>query len=274
MLPAQDFDGYERLKFPGTTSYNLQTRNLRNIDPEINKKTTQHTSPSRFMTSIFLISIIAAKNHKKPHHPSKVQAMNCLTAKACGRWLPLLSITLQGCTSFRHLTFHSVHCHPPASATLARMLPSFHCTQANPQFHSAPLWLFQPTFRNSKPKREAAFHQIPFAPLHSVTTLALPNPISGMSCEVFAPEDQKPQKPHRPLMVQIKIEGHSRTSLCLQPVRFTHSTVPFVPHYTISFVHLTSFSTPRVSVSFLTTHTFPHPHNSIPVYFTCELFAP
>jgi len=115
------------------------------------------------------------KNHKKPHHPSKVQSMNCFTAKACGRWLPLLSITLQGCTSFRHLTFHSVHCQPPASATHARVLPSFHCAHANPPYHSAPLWLFHPTFRNSKPKREAAFHPTQFAAFHSVTTLAFPH---------------------------------------------------------------------------------------------------
>jgi hypothetical protein len=33
---------------------------------------------------------------------------------ACGRWLPPHSISLQGCTSFRHLTFHSgIVCHQP-----------------------------------------------------------------------------------------------------------------------------------------------------------------
>lgn len=201
--------------------------------------------------------------------------MNCFTAKACGRWLPLLSITLQGCTSFRHLTFHSVHCHPPASATLARMLPSFHCTQANPQFHSAPLWLFQPTFRNSKPKREAAFHPTQFVTLHSVTTLAFPVPVSGMSCEVFTPENQKPQKiPTILWKVGKKIEDYSRMALCLQPVRLTHSTVPFVPHYTISFVHLTSFSTARVSVSCLNTHTFPTHNSIISAYFYLRIVCP
>jgi len=76
-------------------------------------------------------------------------------------------------------------------------------------------------------------------------------PTSGMSCEVFIPEEQKPQKPHRPLKVQVKNRGSFAHGLCLQPVPFTHSTVPFVPHFTISFVHLTSFSTPRVSVSCL-----------------------
>jgi hypothetical protein len=79
------------------------------------------------------------------------------------------------------------------------MLPSFHCTQANPQFHSAPLWLSYPTFRNSKPKREAALHPIPFAPLHSVTTLASSNPISGISCDNVYPEKTKvPKLSERP----------------------------------------------------------------------------
>ena len=42
---------------------------------------------------------------------------------------------------------------------------------------------FPPTTRNTKPKREATFHPPQFTTLHSVTTLAFPNPISGMSCE-------------------------------------------------------------------------------------------
>lgn len=78
---------------------------------------------ARYSISIILICIVAGKNHRKTHHPSKVQAMNCFTAKVCGRWLPLLSITLQGCTSLRHLSLHSVHCQPSASATHARVLP-------------------------------------------------------------------------------------------------------------------------------------------------------
>jgi hypothetical protein len=79
-----------------------------------------------------------------PHHPFKVQNMNCFTAKACVRWLPLLSITLQGCTPFRHLSFHSVHCQPPASAPTQECFHSFHSAQADPPFHFAPLWLPNP----------------------------------------------------------------------------------------------------------------------------------
>ena len=86
---------------------------------------------SRYSVNIFLINMVAVVNHKKPHHhPSKVQVMNCLTAYACGPWLSLLFITLQDYTSFRHLTFQSVHCQPPASTTRARVLPSFHSIHA------------------------------------------------------------------------------------------------------------------------------------------------
>ena len=75
---------------------------------------------------------------QNPHPPRKVPGLNCLSANACGRRLSLHFIALQGCTSFHHLTFHSVHCQSPASATHARVFPSFHCAQANPLFHSAP----------------------------------------------------------------------------------------------------------------------------------------
>ena len=85
---------------------------------------------------------------------------------------------------------------------------------------------FQPTTRNSKPKREATFHPPPFAALHSVTTLAFPNPINGMSCEVFTPRDHKPQKPHRPLMVQVKIEDNSRMAI-VACSRFVSLIQPF-----------------------------------------------
>jgi hypothetical protein len=99
---------------------------------------------------------------------------------------------------------------------------------------------FPPTTRNSKPKREAPFHPNPSAPLHSVTTLAFPNSINSMSCEVFTPEDQKPQKPHRPLMVQVKIKDHSRMALfaCSQ---FVSLIQPF-HSYLISLFH--SFTSP------------------------------
>jgi len=59
------------------------------------------------------ISMVARKKHHKyPNHPSKVQGMNCFTANACGRCFRFTSLHFRSYTSFRHLTFHSVHCQP------------------------------------------------------------------------------------------------------------------------------------------------------------------
>jgi hypothetical protein len=116
-----------------------------------------------------------------------VQSINCFTAKACGRWLSLLSITLKGCTSFRHLSLHSVHCQPPASATHARVLPFIPLRSCHPVVSFRSPLASLPTSRNSNPKREAPFHPTPFATFHSVTTLAFPNPINGMPCDRVCP---------------------------------------------------------------------------------------
>ena len=61
------------------------------------------------MYPIFFSKFLA-QNHRRP----RFKWAHSLT---CGQWLPLLAISLQGCTSFRHLTFHSVHCLPSASVT-------------------------------------------------------------------------------------------------------------------------------------------------------------
>jgi len=74
------------------------------------------------------------------------------------------------------------------------VLHSFHLAQGKPPFHSAPLWLSHRAIRNSKPKREAPFHPPQFATLHSVTTLAFPYPIRGMSCDNGYPEKPKAPK--------------------------------------------------------------------------------
>ena len=127
-----------------------------------------------------------ATTTKAPPPRVSLQVMNYLSANACGRRLSLYFIALQGCTSFHHLTFHSVHCLPPASATHARVFPSFHCAQPNPPFHSAPLWLFLLTTQIAHPKREASFHPTPFATFHLVITLAFPNPMISMPAIQFA----------------------------------------------------------------------------------------
>ena len=109
------------------------------------------TPPTQYSISNLSINTIAGKNHKKPHHPSKVQSINCLTAKACGRWLPLLYITLQGCTSLRHLSPVRPRAgsipfivSPQPRLPTQECFHSFHCAHAYPPFHSAPLWLFHP----------------------------------------------------------------------------------------------------------------------------------
>ncbi len=91
--------------------------------------------------------------------------MNCLSANACGRMLSLHCITLQGCTSFHHLSFHS-----------------------------APLWLFLHTLQITQPKREASLHSTPSAKFHSVVTLAFPNPVSGMPNRIVCSRKQEAKK--------------------------------------------------------------------------------
>jgi hypothetical protein len=132
-----------------------------------------------FSINSLLINIVP--NEVNKNLPSKVEALNCFMAKACGRWLPPLSITLQGYTSLHHLSFHSVHCHPPASATtLARVLPFIPFRSCLPTVSFRSL-LASPDHRPElKPKREAPFNPTPFVTFHSVTTLAFPDPISGM----------------------------------------------------------------------------------------------
>ena len=117
--------------------------------------------------------------------------MNCFTTKTYGKWLSLLSITLQGCTSFRRLTFHSVHCQPQPRLPTQECFHSFHYANSNPPFHSAPPLAFPLAIRNSKPKREAPFHPTPLSILHSVTTLAFPNPISSMPLRYSLPRKLK-----------------------------------------------------------------------------------
>lgn len=164
------------------------------------------------------------KNHKKPHHPSKVQSMNCFTAKACGRWLPLLSITLQGCTSFRHLTpvrlladyipfivspqprlpaqecfhsFHSAQANPPPVRPLADFIPlPFGFTTHNPELKAKTGSSIPPT-----PIRYIAFSHHPcFSPCQPAVCPAKCSPLKTKDLKI----------PRHPLMVQVKIKDHSR----------------------------------------------------------------
>jgi len=120
--------------------------------------------------------------------------MNCLTAKACSRWLPLLSITLQGCTSFRPFRYIPFIVSPQPRLPTQECFHSFHSAQANPPFHSAPLWLSCPTIQNSKPKRKAPFHPTQLATLHSVTTLAFPHANQRYALRSVHPRKPKTSK--------------------------------------------------------------------------------
>jgi hypothetical protein len=162
-----------------------------------------------------------------------------------------------------------------------RKSASIHSIALMPTRRFIPLpFGFPATSRNSKPKLEAPFHPTQFATFHSVITLAFPHANHRYALRRVCPGKQKPQTPHRPLMVQVKIKDHSRIPLCLQPFRLTHSTVRFDARSSrrrslFHFVHLTSFSTPRVSVSFLNTHTFPIPQQErFSLFLPAILFAP
>ncbi len=151
--------------------------------------------------------------------------MNCLTAKACGRGLPLLSIGLQGCTSFRHLSLHSVHCQPPASATHARALPFIPLRSCLPSVSFRSPLAFLPMSRNTKPKRQATFHALRFAICHSVTTLAFPTQLAicPAKCSPLKTKDLK--IPRHPLMVQ-ENEEHWRNSFSMATYKILfHNTL-------------------------------------------------
>lgn len=96
-----------------------------------------------------------------------------------------------------------------------------------------------------------------------------------MPCEVFPPENKKQQKPHRPLMVQVKIKDHSRMAFVLT-AGSSHSfnrSVRTSLNYFIRSPHQLQHRTCKCFVP-------QHPHLSPPtptafsLIFTCELFAP
>ena len=100
--------------------------------------------PPVYSVSIILISMVAGKSHKKPHHPSKVPAMNCLRPKPAAsgfRFSPLhFKATLCSAT-FRSIPFIVIF---KPRLPMQECFHSFHCAHTNPPFHSAPLWLFHP----------------------------------------------------------------------------------------------------------------------------------
>lgn len=164
-----------------------------------------------------------------------------------------------------------LHFVPPPSVTFRslsapslgypRKSASIHSIPLMPTLRFIPLPFGFPVPRSGTQSQNEKLHSTHPNSLHCIQSppLLFPMPTSGMPCEVSAPENQKPQKPHRPLVVQVKIKRHSRNTMCLQPVRFAHSTfaVTLVPRDTTHlFISLTSpASAPHVCV-FRTSH--PH----------------
>jgi len=121
--------------------------------------------------------------------------MYCFTANASGRWLPLLSITLQELhfvsppfVSFRLLS-------APALATHARVLPFIPLRSCQPAVSFRSPLASLPTTRNSKPKREAPFHPTQFATFHSVITLAFPHANQRYALRSVCPEKKTSNTP-------------------------------------------------------------------------------
>jgi len=168
--------------------------------------------------------------------------MNCFTAKACGQRLPLLSITLQGCTSFRHLTpVRLLADSIPFIVSPQPRLPaqecfhSFHFAQANPQFHSAPLWLSNP-----QPRTQSQNGKLHSTQPHSLLSIQSPSllfPSQSAVCpvELSTPENQRPQNSPPPFNGAGKNKGSFPHGHCACS-RFVSLIQPFavtlVPHAT------------------------------------------
>jgi len=92
-------------------------------------------------------------------------------------------------TLFESQHTNSTTCPDPSGFSFRSSNPK---SYANPRFIPLPFG-FSTHNPDLKTKTRVSISPNPFAPLHSVTTLAFPNPISGMSSAVFSPENQRPQ---------------------------------------------------------------------------------
>jgi hypothetical protein len=189
----------------------------------------------------------------------------------CQSLRPLVSVSL-------HFT-PGLHFVPPPSYPFCSLSStSLDYPRKSDSIHSTPL---RPTHRfillpfaffthNPKPKQEAPFCPTPFTPFHSVNTLAFPNPINGMSCEVFTPATKAPP----PFNSEGKIKDYLRMAFVLavgSSQSFSRS-IRTSFHYFICSSHQLQHPTCKCFVP-------QHPHLSpptatFPLIFTCELFAP
>jgi hypothetical protein len=193
-------------------------------------------------------------------------------------------------SAFLHYTPGLLFVPPPFVTFRSLSAPSLGYPRKSVSIHSIPL---RPTRR---------FIQLPFGftthnpELKAKTESSIPptpirsNAFSHHPCFPHAnqryallsvhPENQMPQKPRRPLMVQVKIKSIRAWPLCLQPVRLTHSTVRWDAR-TSRHPLSNSFRSPH-QLQHRTCKCFvpQHPLLSLPtsttftLIFTCELFAP
>jgi hypothetical protein len=99
--------------------------------------------PPGSRSSSFQSTLSPEKNHKKPHHPSKVQSMNCYTANASGRCFRFTTLHFRA--TLRFATFRSIPFIVSPSLGNPRKSASIHSIALMPSpFHSAPLWLPSP----------------------------------------------------------------------------------------------------------------------------------
>ena len=200
------------------------------------------TPPTRFAISIILIRIVAGKKTTKSP-TTRLRCRPCIVLRPMPAAGASASLHYTSGATLRFATFRSIPFIVSPSLGNPRKSVSFiplRSCQPAVSFRS-PL-AFQPTTRNSKPKREATFHPSQFATLHSVTTLAFPHANQRYALRRVCPGKQKPQIPHRPLMVAGKNKGAFAHGLCacsrfvslIQP--FALTLVPRVAaHYFISF---------------------------------------
>ena len=167
--------------------------------------------------------------------------MNYLTVKAeAGGFYfsPLYSRAALRSATFRYIPF---------IVSLQPRLPSQECflhsiaLRPTRSFIPLPFGFSTPHFGTQSQNRKLHFTQP-----YSLNCIQTPHMLCHRNQRyVCSPPGN--QKPHRPLIVQVK-KDHSRMALCLQPVRFTHSTVRCTARTSrhrslIRFVNRTSFST-------------------------------
>jgi len=121
--------------------------------------------------------------------------MNCYTANASGRCFRFTSLHFRSYTSFRHLSFHSVHCQPqPWQPTQECFLHSIMLIP-NRRFISLPFGF--PIPQSSTQSQNGKLHSTPHNSLLSIQSPHLLFPPLTSVCPTveFAPENKNHKSP-------------------------------------------------------------------------------